>query len=350
MRGQDLTLALQQRVKQAVAEAKPLRINGNNTKAFYGGHCDTEDVLAMADHCGVIDYEPSELIITVRAGSRLTDITEILAGQRQMLGFEPPDYAGKATVGGVLASGFSGPRRPFAGSARDFMLGCKIINGHGESLNFGGRVMKNVAGFDVSRLMVGALGTLGVILQASLRVMPMPETELTVTHALPEQKAIDRMNALSGQPWPISAMAYDSKLLYLRFSGADAAVSAAMRQLGGDLDKDGAVFWRDLREQQLAFFQLPGDLWRISVPPSSPPLNLSGHWLLDWGGALRWLKTDLPADAMHIAAKQVGGYAICFRGAKSDWFRLDDGLVTLQQHIRKAFDPMSLFNPGRLFS
>ena len=349
MRDQDLSHALQQKIKQAVADAAPLSIRGGNTKTFYGGHCDVMDVLETAGHSGVIAYEPSELVITARAGSRLTEIAEILAAERQVLGFEPPDFGGKATLGGTLACGFSGPRRPFAGSARDFILGCKIINGHGEVLNFGGRVMKNVAGFDISRLMVGALGTLGVILEVSVRVMPMPEAELTVNYALSEQQALCKMNALSGQAWPLSAMAYDGDRLCVRFSGAEAAVRAAIRQLGGDAEPQDEIFWRELREQRLPFFQLPGNLWRISVAPATPPLELSGTGLLDWGGALRWLKTDMPAEAIHTAVEKVGGYALCYRGSERDWFRLDNGLLALQQNIRKAFDPLGLFNPGRLF-
>lgn len=346
---QDLTFGLQQQVMQAAQDAMPLNITGANTKAFYGGRCDASDVLETTGHSGVIDYEPSELVITARAGTRLVDITELLAGQRQTLGFEPPDFNGRATLGGTLATGFSGPRRPFAGSARDYMLGCKIINGHGEVLSFGGRVMKNVAGFDVSRLMVGGLGTLGVILDASLRVVPLPESELTVAYDLSEPQALSKMNGLAGQPWPISAMAYDGERLRLRLSGAEQAVRAAIGRIGGDLDKLGGIFWQDLREQRLAFFLRPGDLWRISVAPALPALPLPGRWLLDWGGALRWLKTDASADAVHTEARKAGGYAVCYQGKESDWFKLDDGLFSLQQNIRNAFDPLKLFNPGRLF-
>lgn len=351
MLDQDLSVTLQQRVRQAMAETKPLCIVGAGSKAFYAGHCQADDVLEISGHSGVIDYEPSELVITARAGTRLKDIAGVLAAQRQMLGFEPPEFAGRATLGGTLACGFSGPRRPFAGSARDFMLGCKIINGQGEVLNFGGRVMKNVAGFDVSRLMVGSLGTLGVILEASLRVMAMPEVERTLSYQMPEKQALSKMNSLSGQAWPLSALAYDGERLWLRLSGADAALQVAVRQLGGDLENSGECFWQGLREQQLSFFDKPGDLWRVSVAPSTPPMDLSGDCLSDWGGALRWLKTGRPAADIHAAAQKAGGYAVCFRSDdKRDWLRLDAGLQALQQAIRAAFDPLALFNPGRLWS
>ena len=204
MSGQDLTDELREQVRQAAANGTALRIVGSDSKSFYGGSCQATTPLSMAGHQGIVDYEPSELVLTARSGTTLNSITSLLAEHRQMLAFEPPGFGLHATLGGTLACGFSGPRRPFAGSARDFMLGCKIINGDGEVLNFGGRVMKNVAGFDVSRLMVGALGTLGVLLDVSLRVLPMPEAELTLAYTLSAGEALDKMSALSAKPWPLS--------------------------------------------------------------------------------------------------------------------------------------------------
>lgn len=350
MSAQDISAALQQQVLQAAKSGTALRIIGGNSKAFYGGVCRAQAQLEMLSHHGVIDYEPSEMVITARAGSRVTAIAALLASQCQMLGFEPPDFAGHATLGGTLAGGFSGPRRPFVGSGRDFMLGCKIINGQGQILNFGGRVMKNVAGFDVSRLMVGAMGTLGVLLEVSLRVLPMPESDITLVITLSHEQAILKMSSLSAQPWPISALAYENGRLRLRLSGAQTAVAAAARQLGGDLDAAGQAYWLGLREHRLAFFQQPGSLWRISLAPAAAPLSLSGQWLLDWGGALRWLKTDMSATVIHAAVQAVGGHAVCYNGEdKSDWMRLDAGMLALQRRIRLSFDPLGLFNPGRLF-
>jgi glycolate oxidase FAD binding subunit len=349
MREQDLSEDIRQQVRQAAATGTALRIVGSDSKAFYGGDCQATTQLSMAGHCGIIDYEPSELVVTARSGTPLSNITSLLAQHRQMLAFEPPSFSEQATLGGTLACGFSGPRRPFVGSARDFMLGCRIINGEGEMLNFGGRVMKNVAGFDVSRLMVGALGSLGVLLDVSLRVLPIPESELTLAYTLSVSEALTQMSALSARPWPLSALAYDGEQLRVRLSGAQAAVQAAARQLGGDLDAQGECFWQDLREQRLAYFHQPGNLWRISMAPASASLALSGAWMLDWGGALRWLKTEEPAEAIHAAAAKVGGYAVCFRGDnKTDWIRLDPALMALQQKVRAAFDPLILFNPGRL--
>ena len=349
MSAQDLSRQLQQEVAQALAERTPLRLQGGNSKAFYGGKEQATRSLELANHSGVLAYEPSELVLTARAGTPLQQIQSLLAAEQQILGFEPPAFGAQATIGGTMACGFSGPRRPFAGSARDFMLGCKILNGHAELLSFGGQVMKNVAGFDVSRLMVGALGSLGVLLEISLRVLPKPEAELTLCYTLAAEAALTQMNALACRPWPLSAQAYSDGVLRVRLSGADSAVHSAARQLGGELDTEGPAFWSALREQELAFFQQSGDLWRLSLAPSTPPLNLPGSWLLDWNGALRWLKTTETADSIHSAAEKVGAYAVCFRGqTKADWFRLAPGLTALQHQLRSAFDPQGLFNPGRL--
>ncbi|MDD1620014.1 MAG: glycolate oxidase subunit GlcE [Methylococcaceae bacterium] len=344
----DLTADIQGRIQQAAASATPLRIVGGNSKAFYGEDCSATAVLDMAGHSGFIDYEPSELVITARAGTRLRDIETLLDSHGQMLAFEPPYFGEQATLGGTMACGFSGPRRPFAGAGRDFMLGCKIVNGYGEVLSFGGQVMKNVAGFDVSRLMIGALGTLGVLLEISLRVLPKPESEATLIYAMAdEQQAIKRMNRFSGQPWPLSALAYDGQLLSLRLSGAESAVQAAARQLGGDFDELGEDFWLALREQNLAFFEDDDTLWRISMAPSAASPAVFGTRLLDWGGALRWLKTDQPAKVVHEACEAVGGYAEAFRGGeKHDRIRLKPEIAALQSRIRAAFDPHGLFNPG----
>lgn len=349
MNDQDLTAEIQGRVLQAVATATPLRIVGGNSKAFYGGDCRATALLEMAGHNGIVAYEPSELVITARAGTPLLDIETLLEAHGQMLAFEPPYFGEQATLGGTLACGFSGPRRPFAGGARDFMLGCKIINGQGEILGFGGQVMKNVAGFDVSRLMVGALGTLGALLEISLRVLPKPEYEATLIYAVADEDAVlKQMNRLVTQPWPLSALAYDGQLLSVRLSGAETAVQAVARRLGGDFDSLGDDFWRALREQQLSFFDDDNTLWRINMAPASASPAISGRWLIDWGGALRWLKTDQPAEVVHSVCEAAGASAEAFRTVETtDRICLKPEMVALQHRIRAAFDPLSLFNPGR---
>ena len=349
MRDQDTSNALQTQLLDASAQGRPLRIVAGNSKQFYAGQCTAPATLNLASHSGVIDYEPSELVISVRSGTPLAAVQALLAAHGQMLAFEPPAFGDTATIGGTLACGFSGPRRPYAGSARDFTLGCRILNGRGELLNFGGRVMKNVAGFDVSRLMVGALGSLGVLLELSLRVLPLPEQEQTRVWRMNRQQAAHTMQELALRPWPLSAMAYDGEYLRLRLAGASRAVHSSAQQIGGDLDADGNAFWQDLREQKLAFFTPPSRLWRISQAPAAPLLPLSGDWLIDWGGALRWLRSDEPPERIYQLAAAHQAHALIFRHADdAEWLKLPPTLAALHSRIRKAFDPQLLLNPGRL--
>ena len=352
MQDQDLTLALQAQVQQAVESRTPLHIIGGNSKAFYGAPTSATTKLKLSAHQGIITYEPSELVVTVRSGTPLKKLKQALAKQGQMLAFEPPSFSDTATIGGTIACGFSGPRRPYTGSARDFVLGCTMLNGKGERLRFGGQVMKNVAGFDVSRLMVGALGQLGVLLDVSLRVMPMPEAEICLCHPLASyNKALELMQRWQGQAWPISAMAYYDTQLQIRLSGADAALQSAAKQMGGDIDKDGGQFWQNLREHQLDFFKDTDNLWRISIAPATAMPDIPGNWLLDWGGAQRWLISSAPAEQIHAITQAQGGHAICFRGGeKTDWQSLESGLISLHKRVKQAFDPYQLLNPHRFSS
>ncbi|CAI8736308.1 glycolate oxidase subunit GlcE [Methylocaldum szegediense] len=347
----DLSESLRQAVSDAGNLGTPLMIVGSGSKAFYGRKA-AGNFLEVAGHAGILRYEPTELVITARCGTRLSDIESALAECGQMLPFEPPYFGQDATLGGTLACGFSGPRRPFAGSARDCMLGCRILNGKGEVLSFGGEVMKNVAGFDVSRLMVGAMGTLGVILEASLKVCPKPEHELTVCFESSVEHALSAMNRWCSEPWPLSGLAYDGNRIYIRLSGSERAVDAVYRKFGGEILEDGNAFWEDLREQRHEFFRADGNLWRISLAPATPVLDVPGDWFYDWGGALRWLKTDAPAEAVFRAAEAAGGHATLFRGDSGDgrvFQPLSEGLKCLHANLKKAFDPNGLFNPGRFY-
>jgi glycolate oxidase FAD binding subunit len=349
MQNQDLSLDFQAQVQQAIESRTPLQIIGGNSKAFYGAPASATTSLKLSGHQGIVAYEPSELVVTVRSGTSLTELNKELAEQGQMLAFEPPSFTEQATIGGTIACGFSGPRRPYAGSVRDFVLGCTILNGKTERCRFGGQVMKNVAGFDVSRLMVGALGQLGVLLDVSLRVMPIPEAEITLCHPLPfHNEALELMQRWQGQAWPLSALAYDGSVLRVRLSGADTALQKAAKKFGGDIDKDGHQFWHDLREHRLDFFHRTENLWRISIAPATPMLDIPGNWLLDWGGAQRWLKSPAPAEQIHTIVHTQGGHTTCFRGAeKTDWLRLDPSLLALHKKVRQAFDPYQLLNPHR---
>jgi glycolate oxidase FAD binding subunit len=346
---QDLTTDLQAQVQQAIHTGTPLKIVGGNSKSFYGAPTSATALLEVSGHHGIVSYEPSELVVKVRAGTVLTDLTQLLAEHDQMLAFEPPSFTTEATIGGTIACGFSGPRRPFAGSARDSVLGCTIINGNAKCLAFGGQVMKNVAGFDVSRLMVGAFGQLGVLLDISLRVIPIPETEITVSRTLSSaQQTLELMQQWQRQPWPFSALAYDNNHLMMRLSGAETAVHSAASQLGGDINPNGESYWLQLREQQLDFFKDATNLWRISIAPATPLLDIEGEWLLDWGGAQRWLKSPASSAYIHQIAEAQNGHAVCFRGGdKKDWLRFEPGLLNLHKKIRQAFDPYHLLNPHR---
>ncbi len=332
------------------AATRPLRIVGSGTKDFYGRRADG-DALAVTGHHGIVAYEPTELVITARAGTPLAEIEAALAERQQMLGFEPPYFGDSATLGGTIACGLSGPRRPYSGSARDFVLGSRIINGSGEILSFGGQVMKNVAGYDVSRLMVGALGTLGVLLDVSLKVIPRPEQEVTLTQTINAERALTVIADMNARPLPLGGCCYGDGILYIRLAGAAAAVATARAAIGGDLLPNGTEFWRDLREQRLKFFGDSTPLWRLSLPPAAPAPDPPGRWLLDWGGAQRWLKTDAPAQSIWRAAAALGGHATLFRGGdrNADVFQpLAAPLAKLHRQLKQAFDPRGILNRGRL--
>ncbi|PKY09543.1 glycolate oxidase subunit GlcE [Acidithiobacillus marinus] len=349
----DQSVILQEQVREAYAQSRALHIQGSGSKHFYGRSVRHGEPLRMRAHQGVVDYEPSELFITLRAGTTLQNLQEQLAEAGQMLPFEPPFFGTEATIGGTLACGFSGPRRPYAGSARDYVLGVQLLNGQGEILRFGGQVMKNVAGYDVSRLLVGSLGTLGVLLEVTLKVLPRPEQELTLVQELPMAAAIDQMNQWAAQPLPVSASAWYDNYLYLRLSGATKAVEAAGRKIGGEILTGADAFWTDLREHRHEFFQGDAPLWRLAVAPASPPLPLPEATLIEWGGGQRWLRGHQDAEALQALAAKHGGHATLFRGGDGSgevFHPLSPHLLALQQRLKKAFDPRGILNPGRLYA
>ncbi|MHB1143466.1 MAG: glycolate oxidase subunit GlcE [Thiobacillus sp.] len=342
--------ALIERIRAAHDSHTPLIIEGGGSKTFYG-NADEGEVLATRTLNGIVDYEPKELVLTTRAGTPLADIEALLAGQNQMLAFEPPHFGGGATLGGSIAAGLSGPRRPYAGAARDFVLGVRMIDGTGQPLRFGGQVIKNVAGYDVSRLMVGALGTLGLITEVSLKVLPQPAAETTLQFELGEAAAIVKMNQWAGQPLPLSASSWHAGLLTVRLSGAASAVQAAQAKLGGEAMKDAAAFWQRLRDQATPFFD-KRPLWRLAVKPTTPPLNLGDAQWIEWGGAVRWLASDRPAATLRETAKTAGGHATLFRGdtpADGAFAPLAPALLALHRNLKQRFDPRGIFNRGRMY-
>ena len=346
----DITDELKARVEAAARERRPISVVGGGSKHFLGRLIQAEDFEAGA-HRGVVSYEPSELVVTVRAGTPLEQLQAVLAEHGQMLAFEPPRFGDSSTIGGTVACGLSGPRRPYAGAARDFVLGTRVINGRGEVLRFGGQVMKNVAGYDVSRLMTGAMGTLGLLLEISMKVLPRPAVESTRVFEVDLADALERMNRWAAQPLPLSGACHDGDRLYLRLSGTPGGVRSATERLGGETLEDDS-FWRDLREQSLPFFTGDAPLWRLSVPAGTPPLALPGRTFADWGGALRWLVSDAEADSIRSVAASAGGHATLFRGGdrRGEVFHpLTPPLLKLHRRLKLAFDPEGIFNPGRMY-
>jgi glycolate oxidase FAD binding subunit len=377
-------LHLTDRIRAALADGKPLRLRGHGSKDFYG-HSLQDEVLDTTGLSGIVSYEPSELVVTVRAGTPLAELEQVLAERGQCLPFEPPHFgwsaasqAGSGTVGGMVASGLAGPARASVGGVRDYVLGLQLVNGRAEHLVFGGQVMKNVAGYDVSRLMVGAMGTLGLITEVSLKVMPVAPAEATLVFALGQHDALEQLHRWGGQPLPLNASCWvrdDSEpalgareLLFVRLRGAVAAVEAACRNMLAEVPgqrMDGALAqadWVRCRNQQLPFFKRPLDssyaLWRISVPQTAPVLDLAWPQLVEWHGALRWLWAPVQAEAqVQVAAQQAGGSASIFVAARADEISAkatttakNTAQAAISQRLKESFDPQGIFNPARMLA
>ena len=346
-----------ERIATATANKSPLRIKGNGTKDWYGQSLQGE-VLDTTAYSGIIAYDPTELVITARAGTSLREIGKALSEKNQMLAFEPPRFDGLATIGGIVASGLSGPRRQAVGAVRDFVLGAVLMDGKADVLHFGGQVMKNVAGYDVSRLLTGSMGTLGLILEVSIKVLPRPVAQQSLQFAMTQEQALHQLNVWGGQPLPLSASCWHNGLLAIRLSGAQAAVDAAIKKMGGDALPEPEKFWDRLREQEHAFFDgvmqdKEHGLWRLSVPSVAPVLNLQGEQCIEWGGAQRWLKTTARASAVRAAAEQVGGHATLFKGGDKSvgvFHPLQPAVERIHRNLKNAFDPAGIFNPGRMFN
>lgn len=369
-------------VRTAVAERTPLQIRGGGSKDFVGT-IQPAQLLDTRSHTGILDYAPSELVVTVAAGTPLAALEAALAEKGQCLPFEPPHFAWSAgagaasvaTVGGMVASGLAGPARATVGSVRDYVLGLELINGQGEHLTFGGQVMKNVAGYDVSRLMAGAMGTLGVITQVSLKVLPVAPAEATLVFALDQATALEHLHRWGGEPLPLNASCWvhddtapggGRDLLFVRLRGAVAAVEAACRKMLTELpgermdNAQAGPDWALCRDQRLPFFadaRAPElALWRLSVAPTAPVLDLPWPQLVEWQGGLRWCWAPQQAGAqLQMAARAAGGNATVFVAARADSIRAgcqfdakNAAKDAISQRLKVAFDPLGLFNPGRL--
>jgi len=345
----DDSTSLLEQVNQALQNATPLRIQGANSKAFLG-RIVAGEVLDTRSHRGIVSYDPTELVITARCGTPLAELAEVLDAAQQMLPCEPPSFGDGATVGGMIASGLSGPRRPWSGSVRDFVLGTRVITGHGKHLRFGGEVMKNVAGYDLSRLMAGSYGSLGVVTEVSLKVLPKPRQCLSISLDMDSDRALLRLAEWGQQPLPISAACHDGERLHLRLEGGEGSVAAAHDRLGGELLD--ASYWDDLNEHRLSFFDEDQPLWRLSVPHNTPRLSLPGRQLLDWGGAQRWLKSDAEAAFIRSIVEEVGGHVTCYSHGLIDspFQPLPPAQLRYHRNLKQQLDPRGIFNPGRLYA
>ncbi len=355
--------ALRDAVATAASERAPLRVRGGGSKDFYGGML-AGQVLDTGGYCGVVAYEPTELYVTARCGTRLAEVESVLAERGQMLAFEPPAQFGcglpenpgesVATVGGAVAAGLAGPRRQQVGGVRDFILGVKLVDGSGRVLEFGGQVMKNVAGYDVSRLMAGSMGTLGLIAEVTLKVLPRPQRELSLAFEMGEAAALGALGRWAGQPLPLSASFWHEGRLVLRLSGAEPAVLAARARLGGEALADGG-FWPSVREQRHPAYA--GEiLWRLALPKTTPPLGLAKSGPFEWGGGQRWLSGEIDPGAVRAAAAEAGGHAVLFRAPESLRCRVGafavpaPAVLELHRRVKRVFDPSGIFNPGRLYA
>jgi glycolate oxidase FAD binding subunit len=332
----DATAELTARVQAAAAARTPLQLCGSGSKWFYGRAVRGEP-LALQAHSGVV----------------LAHIEARLSECGQYLPFEPPHFGPAATLGGMIASGLSGPARASAGPVRDFVLGVRILTGAGQVLHFGGRVMKNVAGYDVTRLMVGALGTLGVLLEVSLKVLPRAPGQLTLAFSLSGARAIARMNDWARTPLPVSATCWVDERLYVRLEGSTAALADARRRIGGEELNASEAFWESIKEHTHPFFHGAANLWRLTVPPESAVFDVPGRTLMEWAGAQRWLVPDDPRANLHEVSARAGGFATRFRAARPGdevFAALPQALMSIHRELKKTFDPHAILNPGRLYA
>ena len=343
---------LLEQVRAAVAKQRPLCVIGGNSKKHIGRE-QAGDPVDMSSWAGVVDYQPEELVITVRAGTTVSGLQKVLAEENQVLASEPPEFGGKATVGGTLACNLSGPSRPWQGSIRDHVLGVRIINGKAEHLRFGGEVMKNVAGYDVSRLMAGAMGTLGILTEVTLKVAPRPEATVTVRRPVGASEALRAMNDLCRTPLPVSGACWHDGDMYVRLAGPASAVAAAANRIDGSSLPDDRELWSGLREMSLPFFADAGDLWCVSLRSTRDHFMPDANWLFDWRGARRWLAAGGDRDTLDRHVQEAGGELWHVRGAKNGaevFPGRSEAYRTMLLRLKQALDPGGIFNPGRLYS
>jgi glycolate oxidase FAD binding subunit len=350
----DISKNIQNIISEAAQNKQPLQIIGNNTRAFFGRHSRQENSteLHLADHHGILDYQPSELTITARAGTPVNEIIDLLAEHKQMLAFEPPCFDNRATFGGCIATALAGPRRPWTGSVRDYLIGTRILTGDAREIRLGGKVMKNVAGYDLFRPMAGALGTLGVMLDITVKLLPQTEHEISFSMPSDHGNMQRLLRDWRSRSLPLSAASFYQGQLFIRLSGSASSVDVAIKQLPSDRNEITNDYWQKLNEQQLSFFNDDSPLYRLVVPANAAYDTFSGECLADWGGALRWVKTSLSFEQVQGHAAALGGTAALYRHKSQDeevFCPLPDSLLELHKRIKKVMDPAGILNPGRLY-
>ena len=352
MSGNDIQVELIHAVEKAIEQKQPLAIHGSNSKNFLGNEI-TGKPVDVSMHSGIIEYEPSELFITAKCGTPLKELESILRDNGQILPFEPPSFTSADTLGGTVACGLSGPRRAYANPIRDCILGAHIINGKAEYLTFGGNVMKNVAGYDASRLMCGAYGTLGIIMQVSIRVAPKPQHEMTTVLECSENQAITQLNRWTQTHFPITASFFHDNLLHIRLEGLQNSVVNTHKKIGGEPLSSSKEFWCSVKNHQHDFFNSDLPLWKLVIPQNTPALSISGKTSLEWNGGLRWLTSNEDSENIINACKRSRGSATLFKSTSKPNDHLPDlpiGLKNLHIKIKSAFDPDNIFNQGRQYS
>ncbi len=349
----DAAAALQQVVTQASADRSALHLRGSGSKCFLGNPVQGQ-VLDLKQHHGVVSYEPTELVLTARGGTPLAEVEDLLRESGQHLSFDPPRFQGEGTLGGAIGAGLGGPGRPWGGAPRDVLLGVKLLDGRGQIMRFGGEVMKNVAGYDISRLMAGALGTLGILLEVSLKVLPGPVERDTRVLEMNRGRAIARLRELCRQAIPLDGACHYNGQLYLRLSGSHASIKAWRQRIGGEALAEHSTFWQRLRDHELSYFrQQDTTLWRLSLPPATASLECEQDSLLDWAGAQRWLMSSLPAEQIREQVRISGGHAEVFRRGRDEttpFQVMPEPLLALHRRLKQRFDPHGILNPGRLFN
>jgi glycolate oxidase FAD binding subunit len=357
MNQRDDSERLVEEVASAIARRSALAVRGGDSKSFLSrGRPVDSVVLDTRSHCGIVRHEPTELVITARAGTPVAELSAVLDGAGQMLACEPPEFGGRATIGGAVASGLSGPRRPWAGAMRDFVLGCRLITGEAKHLRFGGEVMKNVAGYDMSRLAAGSFGCLGLITEVSLKVLPKPRASLSLMLDVTVQDALSSLPSWRQAGVPVTGACHVDGRLYIRLEGGEGSVASAHAHMGGESLDMG--FWTRLREFQLPFFDDSRPLWRLSLPGARRLGSLPGDFMLDWGGAQCWLKSTASSEEIRALAQAAGGHATRYTPPAAAEGQEDDGpftplsppLARLHRNLKARLDPHGIFNPGRLYA